>query len=446
MKTSPSSPANHSSLHGWMTAKLEWFTKEIRSIWNSRLGRNTGWMMIGQGLNLSFQVGYFILLARLLGVREYGVFAGAFAFVGLAMPYSTLGSGILFVRYVGRDHGRFAAYWGNVLLSSAVAGTIFTVVLSLIATHLLNPASASIVMLIGVSNCIFSQLVASTGFVFQTFELLQVTALLNALTNALRLVAVAALTVVLHRANARDWAIASVYISVLSAIVACSVVTKRFGRPQFAPRMLVSHALEGLGFSLGWSAQSVYNDIDKTLLSHYGLNFQNGIYTMAYRVVDVAGTPLVSLDAAAFPRYVRDAGKDIRLVPKLSARLATRASLVGLLTAGVLFVAAPIIPHVVGKGFSEAVLALRWLCLLLAMRGIHYLTGSALTGMGLQRYRTTSQLCVALLNLGLNLWLIPKFGWLGAAWASLASDGSLAVANWLLLRSASNTHRVFVPR
>jgi O-antigen/teichoic acid export membrane protein len=92
------------------------------------------------------------------------------------------------------------------------------------------------------------------------------------------------------------------------------------------------------------------------------------------------------------------------------------------------------IPHLVGRGFAESVSALRWLCLLPAMRGIHQLTGCALTGMGLQRFRTIVQLSAAALNLSLNLWLIPQFGWLGAAWASLATDGSLAMANLFLMQ------------
>jgi O-antigen/teichoic acid export membrane protein len=42
-------------------------------------------------------------------------------------------------------------------------------------------------------------------------------------------------------------------------------------------------------------------------------------------------------------------------------------------------------------------------------------------------------LSVAALNFVLNLWLIPAYGWIGAAWSSLASDGLLAVLNSLLL-------------
>jgi O-antigen/teichoic acid export membrane protein len=100
-----------------------------------------------------------------------------------------------------------------------------------------------------------------------------------------------------------------------------------------------------------------------------------------------------------------------------------------------MFLAAPLIPLVIGKGFAESVLALRWLSLLPAFRGIHQLTGSAVTGLGFQRYRTRGQIAAAVFNLGLNLWLIPRYGWHGAAWTSLATDGGLAIVNLFLLQS-----------
>jgi O-antigen/teichoic acid export membrane protein len=57
------------------------------------------------------------------------------------------------------------------------------------------------------------------------------------------------------------------------------------------------------------------------------------------------------------------------------------------------------------------------------------MTGCALTGAGMQRYRTATQLLAATLNFSLNLWLIPKWGWHGAAWSSLCTDAALAAMN-----------------
>jgi O-antigen/teichoic acid export membrane protein len=87
----------------------------------------------------------------------------------------------------------------------------------------------------------------------------------------------------------------------------------------------------------------------------------------------------------------------------------------------------------VGHGFADAISAIRWLCWLPALRAIHQTAGSAITATGRQNYRTGAQAVVGVVNAALNFCLIPGHGWLGAAWASLASDGLLSVLNVGLL-------------
>ena len=408
---------------------------ELQKLRTSSLARNAGWMLLGQGLNLLLQAAYFILLAHLLGVTQYGIFAGAFAFVSIAAPYSALGSGLVFLRYVSTNPHDHPIYWGNVIFATLVTGSLLTLILQVIAPHLLNPESAALILLVALGECVCRQLAICVGQMFQAFEQLRMTAAMNLLTSLLRLLAVLSLSTSLHHATAWQWAFASLVVSTLAAAAGSAMISIGHGWPRFKPRLFVSRFNEGLNFSLAGSTQSVYNDIDKTLLSHYGMNVANGIYTLAYRVVDVATIPVTALDAAALPRYFRQSSEGGRSVRNLSIRLAGRAALLGLVAAVCLFLAAPLVPLVVGKGFAQGVLALRWLCFLPVFRGVHQLTGSAVTGLGFQRYRTRGQIAAAAFNLGLNLWLIPRFSWVGAAWASLATDGGLAVINLLMLQS-----------
>ncbi len=391
-------------------------------------------MLAGQGANVLLRAAYFVLLARLLGVTQYGIFAGAFALVSLATPYSALGSGLLFMRYVGADRRNFAIYAGNILLATLGGGLLVTGLLCLTAPHLINSASASLIVPVALGECIFQQLVISAGMVFQAYERLHMTAFAGLLTSALRFLAVAVMTLALHKTTAWTWAFWSLVVSAVAALIEVCVVAAHFGLPRFSPSLFIARLGEGMNFAFASSTQSVYNDIDKAMLSHYGMNTANGIYTMAYRMVDIATIPIIALDSAALPRFFRESVSSAHGVTTFSSRLALRAALLGVVMAVFMFLAAPLIPVFLGKGFRESVLALRWLCLIPAFRGVHQLTGSAITGLGFQRYRTAGQLLAAIMNFGLNLWLIPRYGWEGAAWTSLAADGSLGLANWWIAR------------
>ena len=69
------------------------------------------------------------------------------------------------------------------------------------------------------------------------------------------------------------------------------MVTARLGWPRFE-RQRLAELSEGFSFSLSGSSISAYNDIDKTFLVSLGQTYAAGIYTAAYRVVNVASAPL----------------------------------------------------------------------------------------------------------------------------------------------------------
>ena len=403
---------------------------EIKTIRSSAVARNAGWMMAGQGTSVLLQAAYFVILARLLGAEQYGIFAGAFALTSLAAQFSPLGSGTVFLRYVSHDRAAFSGYWANILLVTIGFGGAITLLMHFSAKYLVNPQSAMLVGLAGIANCVFAQLTIEVGRVFQTFEKLNITALLNLLTNLVRTLAAGAMLIFFHTATAWSWTVASTAVSALAAIVAITVVSYYYGAPHIKTDLLRKHGWEGFGYSFAASTTSAYNDLDKTMLSHYGMNLQTGIYTMAYRIVDIVTIPIFSIRDAALPRLFQKGRSGIGPTAELAYRLLKRAFSISVILCALMFLCAPLIPRIVGISFTPSVLALRWLCLIPIFRSVHQMTGCALTGAGLQSYRTAMQMIAVGINFGLNLWLIPHYGWHGAAWSSLATDAALAIANW----------------
>jgi O-antigen/teichoic acid export membrane protein len=406
---------------------------QLAKIKSSALARNAGWMFAGQGLSFVVQGLYFVILARVLGSLQYGILAGAAALVTVVSQYSTMGSGLLFLRYVSPDHEKFREYWGNILLSTAVFGSILVIGVRFAGTWMIGPASASILVLLAIGDCMCGQLTAAAGQVFQTFEKMRITASLNLMTNLFRLILAAGMLIFLHHASAWQWAVASLTVSLLAVITAIVTVTVRFGWPIFRPVLMLKRLGEGSIFAVSGSTTSVYNDIDKVMLGHYGMTIANGIYTMAYRVVNIAAMPIMSIQAAAFPRFFREGVNGVTATEPFARKILKRTALIGALGAAGMFLFAPIIPHLVGKGFSQSVNALRWLCLIPLFRCMHVGAGDAMAGAGYQKYRLGAQAIAAGGNFLLNLYLIPRYSWFGAAVASLLTDGSLAIMSWSLL-------------
>jgi O-antigen/teichoic acid export membrane protein len=407
--------------------------EQLEKVRQHRISRNAGWLFLGQGTNLLLQAGYFILLARLLGVREYGIFAGVFAVVNLITPYSALGAGMLFMRYVTADRGNAATYWGNSLVvtlatSIAIAGVLFFAGPVLTKVH-----SHWIFVILVLANCLFSQVANLGSLVFQTFEKMRWVATMSVLSNLGRFLILIAMRLTLHHATALQWSFGVLVASGSAAALSAVWVRTEIGPAAFERGLILRRVREGFGFSFAGTTQATYNDVDKVMLSHYGLNRENGFYTLAYRVIDVATTPIVALDAAVLPRFFRMGEAGMAKIIRLAVRSAGASVLLGAGIAVSVLLAAPVIPHLVGRDFSGALVALRWLCWIPLLRGIHRATGSALTGSGRQNVRTVAQLIVAAANLLLNLWWIPVYGWIGAAWSSVASDGLLALLNALIL-------------
>ena len=399
----------------------------------SLLVQNAAWLFAGQGLSFVVQGLYFIVLARLLGTTQYGLLAGAIALVAIVSQYSALGSGLLFMRYVGADHRRVSVYWGNILISIFLLGTLLVVGIRLAGRWLVGPASVPLLFPIAIGDCLFQGLSSCAGQIFQTFEKMKFSAALNLLNSVSRCILAVGMFLILGRASALQWAFGSLAVSSLSACLAFAIVTRFFGLPSFSPSLFIRHSGEGFVYAISGSTTMVYNDIDKVVLSHFGMNRANGIYSMAYRLVNIGTMPISALVGAAFPRFFREGVKGIAATVPMARALLNRTAVVGIGVSATLFLCAPIIPHLVGKSFAESVSAVRWLCLIPFFRCFNLSAGDAVAGAGHQKSRLICQSIAAIGNLLLNLYLIPRYSWQGAAWASLVTDGSLGAMNWLAL-------------
>lgn len=399
-----------------------------------RLKVNTLWMMGGQVARTAVQAVYFILIARALGPVGYGAFVAATALVAIASPYASWGSGNLLVRAVAREPAQFGVYWGMALWVSGTLGVVMTGLIALVSRGVLpGSVPTTLVVLVALADLLCFRLIDLCGQAYQAFQRLRRTAQLQLFPVLLRLVAVMGMTWSLHDATALDWAWLFLGTTLVAAAVSLWLVTRELGWPTFRRGMARRELREGFHFATSLSAQNIYNDIDKTLLARLSTLGAAGVYGVAYRIIDVAFAPVRALLAAAYARFFQHGQAGIRGSLGFALRLLPAAAGYAMVAALGLVAMGPVLVLILGAEYGEVAIALRYLAPIPLLRVAHYFAADALTGAGHQAARSVVQIGVALLNVGLNLVLIPRYGWRGAAVTSIASDACLALGLWLLV-------------
>src|SRR5580658_2011013 len=400
----------------------------LNSFPRTPLSRNTAWMVTGQGIRLVIQAAYFVEIARSLGVSNYGAFVGVIALVGVVYPFASLGGGNLLVKNVARDKRMFAAYWGRALTLTACFGAILFLAVCMVSHFVLPPAIPRLLVAMVAAADIFGlSVITLSAQAFQAFERLRWTATLNVMMSGGRLVGALILIAIQPHPSALLWSYLYFGSTAVVAVVSCIFVCKQLGLPKFSWPQSAAEMREGFYFSASQTSQTVYNDIDKTMLARLSTLEATGIYGAAYRIIDVSFVPVSALLWSSYPSFFRAGARGISSSLAYARPLLFRAlAYAGLVCAGLLL-GAGIVPHILGEQYRQTAEALRWLSVLPLLKAVHYFLSDTLTGAGYQAVRTSLQASVAVFNVLLNLWIIPAYSWRGAAWSSIASDAALVL-------------------
>jgi O-antigen/teichoic acid export membrane protein len=383
----------------------------------------------GQAIQLVLQTASFVLLARFLGAETFGLKVGLGALAAMAAPLAGFGFGNLLVRNVARQPAAFAESWGNALVITGAGGVALGLACVPIAWAVLAfPLPASVLAAVFLSDLALARVVALVGTAFQARGRIAAMARTGTTLQAARLCAVMVCIVVSPAARLEWWAMASLVASLGAAAATVCVAGRDLGRPAVSLARMRSEWREGLPFVLSPYTQAVSNDADKIVLGRFALPQAVGAYGAAYRTVSVACVPLFSLLAVTYPLFFQHGTRGIGASRRFARGVASYAVGAGLAATLAVLLAGHVVVKVLGAGFEDTAVILRWLCVLPTLRAIQFLFADALTGAGLQATRIRIQAAVAGLNVILNLALVPWLGWAGAIGSALASDVILAVA------------------
>ncbi len=259
--------------------------------------------------------------------------------------------------------------------------------------------SPLLILLVSVSDLFFLRILETAGQAFQSVHLLSRTAQLNILLGITRLLAAFALVSFFSKARS----------CILVFFVPCEYSSLCLGRDsprssltrlsRLAVYRIKPEIVEGLYFSVSLSAQTVYNDIDKTMLARLStLSQLQGSMQLPTVLIEVAFVPVRSLLAAAYAKFFQHGASGLRGSMGFAKRLVPLAGTYGVAASVGLFLFAPVVPYVLGDEYAGAVEALRWLALLPFLKSLHHFAADTLTGAGFQGLRSAIQVAVAVFN------------------------------------------------
>ena len=408
----------------------------------SVVARNSAVVMTAQLARLATQALYFVLVARALGPRGYGSVIGVAGLVGILAPFAGWGAGDVLVQEVSRDRARFRAEWAGALRVVLVAGIACAAVAVVTARFVLpGMIPVRLIVCLAIAECVFGSVISTGGQAFQACERLARTGQVWISLSLARTVAALVLFTLIGARTPSTWG--ELYLA-STAVTAAAVVWRvgrELGTPDFGTRPALDNARRRFFYAVSLSATSVYNDIDKSMLARLATLEAAGLYGAAYRGVEMAFAPVSAVLYSSYSRFFREGTRGVRANVSLVRRLLPSAAAYAGVAGIALAFAAPLLGHVLGAQYRDTIAVVRGLAIVPLLRTLHYFAAHALTGADRQSFRTAGQVAVALVNVALNLVLLPRYGWRGAVWTTIASEALLGVLLWGAVAACARSER-----
>jgi len=411
-----------------------------------RLAKGTLAMTAGMGLRTLVQGFVFLVVARVLGIADYGAYAAVLALSTTFGCFTGWGTQALLVRDVSRNPDQFAAAWGRALTAIAVSSPFLFAIYIALAWSLL-PASISLtaVAFIGFADLIFAPVGSSAIAAYQGCDRLGRAARLTLVPVLPRLVGALALLpfpyVIPQHMRLRVWALLYAVAALAAALYALRMTYKDLGPADKPNRLCIWTSLrEGLPFAFSNAALKVYTDIDKMILARLATIEITGAYSAAYRVVDLATVPLFSLLSAAMPHFFRVGEDGVPATLAYAHRILFLPLAYSVLAGIALYLCSGVLPFLLGSTYTGAVPPLQWLAWLPVASVPRLLLQSLLIGGDRQNYVVNILAGGAIFNIILNIWLISLWGWRGAVTATYAAEIGMAFAMCLLALFSQKKH------
>lgn len=390
---------------------------------SQNIARNTTWLTMAYILQKIFAFIYFTLIARWLGADNIGIYTFAISLTTIMSVFIDFGLSPVIIRESAKFKDRANEYLNNTNTAKIILA-ILSYLIVIIGVNLLHkPALTQTMVYIAGLIMILDSFTLSFWAIFRAYQNLKYEAF-SIIINQIIIVIIGILGVLLKF---------PLYILVIALLCGStysflySFILLKFKlhfkfKLQVEKNLLKSLFKIALPFALAGIFTRVYSYIDQVLLSTLVGDKSLGFYSIAYKATYALQFVPAAFAAAIFPamsHYYANAKEKLQSVFEKSMYFLIIFSIP--ISLGTFAIADKIILKLYTSEYQPSILTLQIFIMAVIPIFLSYPVGSILNSCDRQMTNTINMGITMILNIILNLILIPKYEHLGAAIAAVSS-------------------------
>lgn len=397
--------------------------------------KQTSWLFFSQAATRVISFFYIIYLAKILGVADFGLYTVALAYFSIISSIADFGFNRFLIREVARDRSKTSELLSNIAMLRITLTAVFFAIFSLVL-YFLDPDKMRVSLILLATLAILPQAIALTfDAIFVAIQKLQFSAL--SLFIASLSTALMGLLLVGNGFGPMGAVNALIFGQIVYVIVLMIFLYQHQGLVLAAINLtVIKKAISGsLPYGLLGVLGLLYFRIDAVLLSYMKGSFETGIYGVAYKFLEAVVFVPGAFSVALFPALARLHDKDKREISKLYFKSVKLMFLAGVFLFLTYILVLPQLIRLFLPNYLQAIEAIKILSfaipfIFIATPGVQVLFSS-------EKYLKTVvllSLSTLAFNVILNLIFIPRYGFVGAAWITVASEILSFIIFFLLIK------------
>lgn len=401
------------------------------------LALSTLHVAVWSGVRLFVQLAWLVLLARTLGVEDYGHFIGIASLGVAAGGFAGLGMGLRMYRDAASGADVLVHGWSRMLGVMAWTAPLLFVATLLLATAGLGPLDPVVASCLLLSEVVVAPLVTQVAFAHAGAGEMGRSAAVPSVLACARLLGLLALP---SDPGLRELATMYLVATMLGVlcVLALSAPRLHLGWRPRAARW--DEMREGMSYSGLWASGLAVGSLDKSLVLKWGGDGVAGHYSIGQRIAAIVATPVEALAAAALPRLFRGQAGGHGLSSGVGW-LAAAAGTYGLAAGAVVWACAPLAQIPLGPGFAPVASLGPWMAGYVVLYCMRVLGGAILLGRGLVAWRLVFEGASLVVFAVLAFAWAPGGGASGAMSALVVMEVCMVVAFWARIAASRREGR-----